>query len=220
MSNIAEKAIYMSLRQLLIIFYQRKVDNILMPDAMSELNADDRELKQAMAKMIGEGLLVTDKEGKLTLSKEAGEIADIIAGAHRIFHIGNKALPQRFLYEKDGRGVLMNLDPANPEKARLELGDAAALIGSITEYEGMPDETVTGEASAAEPGLRDMSLEQLMDIPDVVTAVDRYLRGSEKSELRVVVRRGVPFILTLIKDETEDCSYDPELFVKVLMEEE
>ena len=219
MSNIGSKAIYMSLKQLLIIFYQRKVDGILMPDAMSDIDADDRQLKEAMAKMIGEGLLVPGSNGKLTLSDEAKEIADIIAGAQRIFHIGNGAMPQQFLYEVKGRGVLMNLDTMNPERARLELGDVKELLEGVTTYEGMPRELQSGDAISAPELDRDTSIEEILDIPEVVTVVDRYQRGSEKAMLRVIVREGRPYLLSIIKEETSDNVYDSCLFVNSLLEE-
>lgn len=220
MSNIGSKAIYMSLQQLLIIFYQRKVDGILMPDAISEVEAGDRQLKEAMAKMIGDCLLVPDKSGQLALSEDAREIADIIAGAARIYHIGNGAMPQQFLYEKDGRGVLMNLDTMNSERARLEIGDARELIENITDYEGMPAKEQTGEAAAAEEIPADKPMEDVLDIPEVVTVVDRYLRGAEKAQLRVVVREGEPFTITATGEGNTPKVYDKELFVRFLTEEQ
>lgn len=219
MSNIGSKAIYMSLEQLLIIFYQRKVEGLLVPDAMSDIDADDRQLKEAMAKMIGEGFIVPDNNGALTLSDEAREIADIIAGAEKIFHIGNIGMPQQFLYAHKGRGVLMNLDVANPKRARLELADVRELLNDVTYYDAMPDEEQLGSVSTTGLISRELPIEDVLNIPDVVTVVDRYLRGAPTSEIRVVVREGDPFALTVIKEQAEDYVYAPDLFTNFLMEE-
>ncbi len=136
MSQISNKTLILSFHQFLLLLYKREIEGILLPDEISELSADEKELKEAFGELITDRYIVPDESGTYRIVKELDEILEVLSGASHSFLIyeENQKFPPCFLYRLNLKAVCLRLDEHREGYVKLELTYLEDKIKELMEF--------------------------------------------------------------------------------------
>lgn len=136
MSPIYDKTVILSFHQLLLLLYKMEIKDILLPKEISELSADERQLKEAFGELITDKYLIPGADEKYTMNGEIRQIMDVLSNASCTYVISEERSKFNpcYIYSENLSCVCLCLDEHHPEWVKLELGDFEEKLRSFSDY--------------------------------------------------------------------------------------
>ena len=136
MKQMSNKTLILSFHEFLLLMFKREIDGLVFPDELSELSADEKELKEAFGELITDKYIVPDEDGSYRISKELDEILEVLSNASHSFVIyeENQKFPPCYLYRLNLKAVCLRLDEHRQGILKLELTYFEDKIEELMEY--------------------------------------------------------------------------------------
>ncbi len=136
MNQTASKAIFISAKELLILLCKREIKGVVLPELITDISANETELKVAMGELITDRYLVPGGDGLYKISDEISEMLDVISAsshAYVITEVEGRFSPL-YLYRLNMRAVALSIDRNHADQLRLELTYMDEKIEELMEY--------------------------------------------------------------------------------------
>ncbi len=122
MKSISNKAIILTAHELLILLFRREIDGLVLPEEITDLSADEMELKNAFGELISDKYIVPGEDGSYKMSPEIVQIMDLLSTAVQSFVVydeKNKITPC-YIYRLNLMAVCLRVDEHNRNLVKLE----------------------------------------------------------------------------------------------------
>lgn len=136
MNQTAGKAIFITAHEFLIILCKRETTGIMLPQLITDISADDKDLKTAMGELITDGYLIPGNEGLYQISPELNEMLDLMDAASHTYVImenDGRFFPM-YLYRLNMQVVALSPDKSHKDWIRLEMTRLDDKIYELLEY--------------------------------------------------------------------------------------
>ncbi len=133
MNMLTSKTLILTFHQLLLLLCKREIDGLVLPDEISELSADEKELKEAFGELITDRYIIPGEDGSYRISQELEAILDVMSQASHsyvIYEESNK-FPPCYIYRINLQAVCLRLDYHRKGLIKLELTDFEDKISEL-----------------------------------------------------------------------------------------
>lgn len=122
MTDVGNRAVLLSGHELLLLLFKRNAEGIVLPEEISALSADEKELKEAMAELITDKYLLPGDDGLYKIAPEIRHFMDILTGASAVYVIEEiqRKFEPCYLYRTNMDAVSLNMDVHHKSWVRLE----------------------------------------------------------------------------------------------------
>lgn len=136
MSRIMEKTILLSFHQLLLLMCKMEIEDILLPEEVSKLSADERQLKEAFAELINDKYIISGAGDKYVMSAEIRRIMEVISESVSTYVISEekRKFNPVYLYRQNLDCVCLSIDEHHPGWIKLVFGDFGEKFKSFSDY--------------------------------------------------------------------------------------
>ena len=138
MSMEHSRAVYLSVQELLILFYKRKISGLVFPEEIGEASADDRQLKQAMEGLIAGRHLEPEDGERFRVAQETDRWMCLLADATQTCVVRTReprGERRNFIYRRDQEALLLEMDRTHDAWVRIEEVSFSEALSRAADHE-------------------------------------------------------------------------------------
>ncbi len=135
-NGICSKGYYLSLQEFLIFLYKKQITGLSFPNEIVDVEANDRQLKEAMNELVNFRFLEPDGDNKFLLSKEMERVMTILNKAGETITVSSQSsmMPMIYMYSYEGSVLSVQLDKNRKGWLRIQGFSNEEAIKYILEY--------------------------------------------------------------------------------------
>ncbi len=214
-----DKAIYLSLTELFLIFLQKDFSGLLVFEEMRNLSPTDEELSRAVCSLVEKKVLRSGDNDTFHFCGYMKDVLDIIEYSNFAVTVYGRlsSIPMQCLFFRDGEVVSMEMDEIRPGNIRISHKTEEQLVSEICSYEFLP----VGEGTDYEEEIpcdsrdeNEKEISQMLGDSSVLLIYERYPRNSIEAEGRfsIVTRDDGDYILIRDGDSRRAIPYGKDRF--------
>ncbi|MCR4596570.1 MAG: hypothetical protein K5673_07285 [Lachnospiraceae bacterium] len=138
MSGVADRSVLLSVHEILVLLYKKEMAGLILPNDITDVSADELELKKAMGELVTDRYLIPGENDKYSVAPEIRKMLDLMSSATHTYVIYEERarFSPCYLYRLNMDAVCLNMDEHHPGWVRLRAVHMEDKLRELGEYPG------------------------------------------------------------------------------------